>query len=131
MLTDLPNLGVLLIRHAYNELQRLDDKAMRDWGRVVQEKGAFTQLRVLGLHYHPASLRATLKSLASFPNLRLCSVEPHTPIPSVQSALSEIASASLPFEMFPVTSPANGDDPEAVDPEAIWSRQDMSGKSFR
>jgi hypothetical protein len=124
-LTDLPNLGVLLIRCAYGESpQDLDDKAMRDWSRAVQEKGAFTKLRMVGLHYHPASLQATLKGLTRFPALRVCTVEPHVLLTSAQSALSQITSAALPFQLFP--DMISGDDDH---PEAIWSHGNLAGES--
>ncbi|KAF2444212.1 hypothetical protein P171DRAFT_432280 [Karstenula rhodostoma CBS 690.94] len=122
-LTNLPNLGVLLMRSAYGEWQQeLDDRAMRDWSRAVRERGAFTQLRVVGLHHHAASLQATLKGLSQFPALRICTVEPHAPLASSQAALSQIASAALPFELLSDTT-CNDDD----DPEGIWSRGNVSG----
>lgn len=124
-LTNLPNLGVLLMRSAYGEWpQELDDKAMRDWGRAVQEKGAFTQLRVVGLHHHAASLQATLKGLSQFPALRICTVESQPPLASSQAAVLQLASAALPFELLADTT-SNDDD----NPEAIWSQGNVSGKS--
>ncbi|OAF99570.1 uncharacterized protein CC84DRAFT_1209906 [Paraphaeosphaeria sporulosa] len=124
-LTTLPNLGVLLMRFAYDKLpQELDDKAMRDWSRAVKEKGAFTQLRVVGLHHHAASLPATLKGLSQFPALRICTVEPQPPLASSQAAISQIASAALPFELLvdDYTGTADSDTPEAV-----WSKGNLPG----
>lgn len=125
ILTSLPNLGVLLLRHPHgNSPQDLDDKAMRDWGRAVQEKGSFTRLRVVGIHYFAPTLQATLKCLSSFPALRICTVETYYPIPSVRFAESQVVSAGLPFELFPDgTHIVNGN------PEAIWSRGGVSSKS--
>ncbi|KAL5395870.1 hypothetical protein PMIN06_004347 [Paraphaeosphaeria minitans] len=124
-LTDLPNLGVLLMRSAYGEWpQELDDKAMRDWSRVVKEKDAFTQLRVVGLHHHAASLAATLKGLSQFPALQICTVEPQPPLASSQAAISQIASAALPFELL-VDDYTYTDDGDT--PEAIWSKGNLSG----
>lgn len=124
-LTKLTNLGVLLMRSTYGEWpQELDDKAMRDWGRAVKEKGAFTQLRVVGLHHHAASLPATLKGLSLFPALQICTVEPQSLLASSQAASSQIANAALPFELLPDSSD------DRNDPEAIWSQGDVPGKPF-
>lgn len=122
-LIDLPNLGVLLIRLPHDNLRDLDNKAMRDWSRAAQEKSAFTKLRVVGLHGFSASLQATLKSLATFPALQLCTVEPLDPTPSVQYASDQIRKMSLPFRLSP-TATSGGDD----DPESIWSHGNLSGK---
>ncbi|KAF1973449.1 hypothetical protein BU23DRAFT_430781, partial [Bimuria novae-zelandiae CBS 107.79] len=75
VLTNLPNLGVLLLRHPHGNFpQDLDDKSMRDWSRAVQEKSAFTRLRMVGIHHFSLSFEAVLKCLASYPALRLCTV---------------------------------------------------------
>lgn len=126
ILTNLTNLGVLLLRHPHGDCpQDLNDKAMRDWGRAVQEKGAFTKLRVVGVHYFAPSLQATLKCLAAFPTLRICTIETYTPILSAEVAASQITHAALPFQLFPEGTQASDEGPEA-----IWSTGNTSGKSL-
>lgn len=126
-ITRLPNLGVLFLRDPLDALaQHLDDKSMRDWSRIVVEKKAFARLRVVGIHHFPSSLQATLKCLATFPAVRICTVEPYVgPFEervTEQQAGILVAKAKLPFELV---SEAIRGGPQ--DPDMVWRKESVSG----
>ena len=130
-LTHLEHLGVLLLRHPHgNFAQDLDDRSMRDWGRAVREKNAFTQLRVVGVHHFAPGLQATLKCLEEFPALRWCTVEPFRAVPSRGHAERWVGRLGLPFE---VVGRGEEGGEERVgrgvgDPDEVWSRGRASGE---
>lgn len=74
-LMDITNLAVLSIRNwGFADPDRTD-RAMRDWGRAVQEKGAFTKLKVAILTGFLTNQKAILACLALFPALKLCALD--------------------------------------------------------
>ncbi|KAF2869164.1 hypothetical protein BDV95DRAFT_578502 [Massariosphaeria phaeospora] len=79
-LLKIPNLAVLALEqdHAYTYSKYdggINDKFMRDWGRAVYEKGAFTKLRVLILRHFSVGMEFTFKGITVFPALYLVNMD--------------------------------------------------------
>lgn len=73
-LTNIPNLAVLALKQHLPNIpndEYVNDRAMRNWGRAVQEKGTYQKLKVLILHNFFINLEDTLSALSSFPSLYL------------------------------------------------------------
>lgn len=121
LLTGVQNLGALFLQRPQRAFsQDLDDKSMRDWCRVVQEKKAFTRLKVVGFHHFAPSWEASLKCLAGFPALRICAVEPFKSVP-MSWPRDGVEELDLPFEVIP-------EDGSLHDPGYIWSRENTPGE---
>jgi hypothetical protein len=79
-LTNFPNLSVLALEQnamstwGVNE-SGIDDRFMKRWGLLVQEKKAFTKLKVIVFRHFRTTIDSTLTCFERFPSLFLCNVD--------------------------------------------------------
>jgi hypothetical protein len=75
-LTDIPTLATLLMfpRTAWKSIEGLTARDFRDWGRAVQEKGAFKRLKLLFMCECEPTNTEILRHLTSFPALNLVGI---------------------------------------------------------